>query len=228
MKEDMAQRRIEKTFRSRKRKAFSRARHIAEVSQDIPLADIRIPCIKEEQKHKAFSAFDTANAQLSYALCQVCHQIRLGWKVVGITFGLIQLMCCNKCKSLRLSDLKSPQQWLPTWKDSSNIIHYEVPPQLAILREGEKLLIQKLNVYVPVYHLYKGQTASKGHCAAFKQDINSIADKLPRLPEEVEFVQVIKKYKDSNGDAGEKQFVIRKISGVGCTKMAQATQQAIP
>ena len=72
------------------------------------------------------------------------------------------------------------------------------------------MLIQRLSVYVPVYHLYKGQTACKGHCAAFQQDISSIVNELPRLPEDVEFVQVIKKYKDSKGDLGEKQFVIRK------------------
>ena len=119
-------------------------------------------------------------------------------------------MCCNKCKNLKKVDLECNHQWLPTWKDSNNKIHYEVPKELAVLREGEKLLIQRLSVYVPVYHLYKGQTASKGHCAAFKQDINTIADRLPRLPEKVEFVQIIKKYRDSNGDAGEKQFVIRK------------------
>ena len=141
MKEEMAQRKIKKTFDSRKRKAVSRASPIAEVSQDIPLADICIPCITEEQKHKAFSGFDKANTQLVYSHCQICHQIRLDWKVVPVTFDRKRLMCCNKCKSLNNAEMQSPQQWLPTWKDSNNEIHYEVPPQLAVLREVEKLLI---------------------------------------------------------------------------------------
>ena len=108
------------------------------------------------------------------------------------------------------TDVQYLQKCLPTWIDKRHKIHYDVPEQLSCLREGEKLLIQRLSVYVPVYHLYKGQTACKGHCAAFQQDISSIVNELPRLPEDVEFVQVIKKYKDSKGDLGEKQFVIRK------------------
>ena len=213
---------MEATLKARRRKENSRARH-NEVATEVELQmeEVRerqnalgsaedqdtvllIPSFSKEQLHKAFTAFDKANTQLVYSHCQVCHQIRLDWKVVCITFGQQRLMCCNKCKNLTKADMKSPQQWLPTWKDNNNKIHYEIPRELAMLREGEKLLIQKLNVYVPVYHIYKGQTASKGHCAAFKQDINTIADRLPRLPKEVEFVQVIKKYRDSNGDAGEK------------------------
>ena len=210
MKENMEQRKLEATFKARKWKQDSRARQSRIVSQQLPVTNIEIPNISVEEKQRAFSAFDKANAQLVYSQCHVCHQIRLDWKVVPITFDKKRLMCCNKCKNLKKVDLECNHQWLPTWKDSNNKIHYEVPKELAVLREGEKLLIQRLSVYVPVYHLYKGQTASKGHCAAFKQDINTIADRLPRLPEEVEFVQIIKKYRDSNGDAGEKQFVIRK------------------
>ena len=116
----------------------------ARARQNVLLAEVptlQIPCIRKQHLKQAIVAFEKANAQLEYLHCQVCHQIRLDWKVVPITFDRKRIMCCNKCKNLKQVDMNNHQQWLPTWKDCNNNIHYEVPPQLAVLREREKLLI---------------------------------------------------------------------------------------
>ena len=78
------------------------------------------------------------------------------------------------------------------------------------LKEGKKILIQRINVYVPVHHLFKGQTGCKRHTAAFQQDISRVINVLPNLPDNIQFVQVIKKFKDEHGDIEENSFVIRK------------------
>ena len=172
--------------------------------------EIKIPEITKAEFNKQAAAFDDANSNLSYGYCQACKQVRLGMKTMTVTFEKDTLHCCGSCKFLSWEDIEQQRKLLPTWMDKSGEVQYHIPEKLSHLREGEKLLIQRLNVYVPVYHLYMGQTATKGHCAAFRQDLGSISNILPRLPREVKFVQVIKKYKDKNGDIGEKHFVIRR------------------
>ena len=172
---------------------------------------LHVPSISDDELKDAFKQFDDANTKLCYQRCEVCHQVRLDWKLMRVNHGTIGLNCCTKCCTMNWETIQFLQKTLPTWTDpKTKKMQYHVPPELANLREGEKLLIQRLSVYVPVHHLKMGQTACKGHCAAFRQDISSIVNILPRLPEEVNFVQVIKKYKDRKGDIGEKQFVIRK------------------
>ena len=78
------------------------------------------------------------------------------------------------------------------------------------LREGKKLLIQRINFYVPVHNLFKGQTGCKGHSAAFRQNILRVINFLLNLPDNLQFVQVIKKFKDEHGDVRENYFFIRK------------------
>ena len=104
----------------------------------------------------------------------------------------------------------NPKKCLPVWFDSNNKIQFQLPSELLGLREGKKLLIQRINVYVPVHHLFKGKTGCKGYTAAFQQDISKVFNFLPNLPDNVQFLQVIKKFKDKHGDIGEKSFVIRK------------------
>ena len=175
------------------------------------LVHLEIPAISPEQLKHAFKEFDNANAQLHYRRCEACHQVRLDWKLTRINHQIESINCCRKCCKLSLTDIRFLQKTLPTWIDpKTKKPQYHVPHQLAILREGEKLIIQRLSVYVPVHHLRMGQTACKGHSAAFRQDIGSIALILPRLPNEVDYVKVIKMYKDRKGDIGTKQFVIRK------------------
>ena len=86
---------------------------------------------------------------------------------------------------------------LPIWFDVNGKKHFELPEKLKDLTEEEKLLIQIINVYVPVHHLFKKQTGCKGHSTAFRQDITKVASILPNLAEDVVYVQVIKKFKNA-------------------------------
>ena len=81
------------------------------------------------------------------------------------------------------------------WFDVNGKKYFELPEELKDLTEREKLLIQIINVCVPMHHLFKGQTGCKGHSAAFRQDISKDAGILTNLAEDVVYVQVIKKLK---------------------------------
>ena len=84
---------------------------------------------------------------------------------------------------------------LPVWYDEAGQVQYHVPPQLSCLREGEKLLIQQVAVYVPLHHLMYGQIGCRGHIVSFPQNISSVCKTLPRLPSNVSTVRVIKRFK---------------------------------
>ena len=64
---------------------------------------------------------------------------------------------------------------------------------------------------MPVHHLFKGQTGCKGHSAAFRQDITKVASILPNLAEDVVYVQVIKKFKNTKEDYGKKKFIGTRV-----------------
>ena len=130
-------------------------------------------------------------------------------KVESYTIDGNQFDLCSSCKTNR-EKVPESQNNLPLWFDSNNKIQFQLPEELLGLREGKKLLIQRINAYVPVHHLFKGQTGCKGHTAAFQQDILRVINVLTNLPDNIQFAQVIKKFKDEHGDIGEKSFVVRK------------------
>ena len=99
---------------------------------------------------------------------------------------------------------------LPVWYNEEQVIQYNVPPELSCLREGEKLLIQQVSVYVPLHHLMYGQIGCRGHIVSFPQDVSAVCTTLPRLPEQVELIRVIKRFKKSDGEISSKSFRIRK------------------
>ena len=99
----------------------------------------------------------------------------------------------------------------PTWTeklDTEDRIHYDVPEVLKILREGEKLLIQQVSVYVPLHHLSYGQLGAKGHIVSFPQDISEVCSVLPRLPKDVSTIKVVKYFKLPEGEIESKSFSI--------------------
>ena len=94
--------------------------------------------------------------------------------------------------------------------DKKGNLQIHLPIQLKGLQEGEKLLIQQVSAYVPLLHLQDGQIGSKGHVCSFVQDISTVCTVLPRLPNDVQFVKVCKKYLQEGGTTASKMFVIRK------------------
>lgn len=103
------------------------------------------------------------------------------------------------------------QTVLPVWTDDNNIVRYDLPQELQGLRDGEKLLISPYLVYVPLYHLRKGQLASQGHVCCFPQDVASLCVTLPRLPQDTHLIKVIRQYNyDDRESQGTKIFSIRR------------------
>jgi Helitron helicase-like domain at N-terminus len=113
------------------------------------------------------------------------------------------------CKDCKANKTKKEDVLLPVWY-KQGIAQYHVPPELSELREGEKLLIQQVSVFVPLHHLKFGQVGTRGHVISFSQDLSSLCKTLPRLPDNVETVRVIKRFKKECGEIGTKTFSIRK------------------
>ena len=105
MREEQARRKLKQNETSRIRMTNARARQNVLSTEQVQIPTLQIPCISEQHLQQAIVAFEKANAQLAYLHCQVCHQIRLDWKVVPITFDRKRLMCCNKCKNLKQVDM---------------------------------------------------------------------------------------------------------------------------
>ena len=128
-------------------------------------------------------------------------------------------MCCGECRgkhkwSFKNSDLH------PIWYKNNEPQLY-IPTELSDLREGEKLLIQMVSVYIPLYHLKYGMTGVQGHVCSFPQDIKTICYILPRLPSDVQIVKIVRKFKSANNETGSKTFSIRKDKVLNALKWLQ-------
>ena len=154
----------------------------------------------------AVQEFECKCQALSHFCCQCCQ-------MTGITINPSQkngTLCttCHSNKRRKENKIKD----LPIWFDKDCIVQYHLPKELQNLREGEKLLIQQVSAYVPLLHLKDGQIGSRGHVCSFVQDISSICTVLPRLPNDVHFIKVVKKYLQEGGEVASKMFTIRKTS----------------
>lgn len=152
---------------------------------------------------KAILEFETACANIKHQKCKICRR-------VGLHLGVNKHDICQFCVRKKVGSINTPYN-LPIWKDINGIIHYEVPEELKGLRIGEQMMIQKLSLYVPIQYLRFGQLCCTGHVCAFPQDIQSVCNILPRLPDQITRVQVIKKFVIGNtAESATKSFVIRK------------------
>jgi len=61
---------------------------------------------------------------------------------------------------------------------------------------------------------------------SFPQRIDEIVTELPRVPEKVNVVRMVRSFKKGpNGEVKTKDISCQKKGGVGCTEMAGETQQ---
>src|SRR5688572_10961694 len=153
---------------------------------------------------EAVQLFESKCQSLSHFYCQSCQMtaINLSPSSKGNTL-------CTTCQASHATK-ESMNKELPVWHDKEGMAQYHLPDQLNRLREGEKLLIQQVAAYVTLLHLKDGQIGSKGHVCSFVQDISSICTVLPRLPDDVQFVKIVKKYLQEGGEIASKTFTIRK------------------
>ena len=148
--------------------------------------------------------FESKCQDISPFYCQCCQMIGIAIKPSHKNESL-----CTTCQANKAWNENKIKD-LPIWFDKHGIVQYHLPKELQNLREGEKLLIQQVSAYVPLLHLKDGQIGSKGHVCSFVQDISSICTVLPRLPNDVHFIKVVKKYIQDGGEVASKMFTIRK------------------
>ena len=116
------------------------------------------------------------------------------------------LTCHDKLKKTK----NNYNPLLPTWIDDNGNTRYDLPSQLLDLREAEKLLICQYLPYIPLLHLKKGQMGMRGHVCCFLQDLEIFCETLPHLPSDINFVRVIKSFKDADGELIKQCFVVRR------------------
>ena len=112
--------------------------------------------------------FESKCQGLKHFCCQNCQ-------MTGISIKQSQRngSICTTCQALHASK-EEMEKDLPVWYDKEDIVHYDLPPELECLQEGEKLLIQQVAAYVPLLHLKDGQIGSRGHVCSFVQDISHV------------------------------------------------------
>jgi hypothetical protein len=137
--------------------------------------------------------------------CTCCRQRRLGIRV-GVN-GFCQF-CQNEGRGFHKysQDNKS----IPVWHDVKGRPHYELPVVLKDLTLTEKMLIQRISPFVPVIHIKNGTIGSRGHVVSFLQDITEICNVLPKLPEDITVVKVIRTQVTSAGEMISKAFTVRR------------------
>ena len=122
-----------------------------------------------QQKNKLYdecvSAYETKLKRLTHRHCEICHSVSLN---ISVSSNIYSTFVCSVCKDGKLNDNKVRHS-LPTWIDDNGTVQYKLPTELSTLREGEKLLIAQISVYIPLFHLKAGQLGSKGHVCSFPQ-----------------------------------------------------------
>ena len=81
-----------------------------------------------------------------------------------------------------------------------------VPKELQGLTQIEEMLIAHAFPVISVYTKPGGQRAYKGHCINFPQDIQELADTLPRYPKELPIMVITVKGKDNTS----KDLIVRR------------------
>ena len=130
--------------------------------------------------------FEKLCQQMHHNCCDCCQRVSLNLKTHMIDGKEV----CHNCLFKAKNDLPFS---LPIWIDETETPRNDLPDELKYLRECEKLLIQQIAVVVPLLHLKIGQIGSKGHCCSFMQDIREICSILPRMPENIRLIKIIKK-----------------------------------
>ena len=143
---------------------------------------------------KAAKEFDVLCTTMEHMHCCYCHTVSLRYDVTkGKKVG--DFFICEECTGRKK---KIDESSLPVWYSKEKVAQYHVPIELSRLREGEKLLIQQVSVFVPLHHIKFGQLATQGHVVSFPQDLESLCQTLPCIPDDVNLVRVVKKFKILN------------------------------
>lgn len=158
--------------------------------------------LRHPDAHKQNIEFERLNGCMRHERCSVCRQVSTSLEV---------LQTYHMCRSCRAQVLKSADYipgWLPTWVDSHGYKQFVVPDCLRVLREGEKLLIQRVSTYVPLRYLKGGAHGSRGHVCCFPKKISDFVNELPR--KNVEAIKIIRRVVSDEKTIQDSTFMIRK------------------
>jgi hypothetical protein len=139
-----------------------------------------------EEKKVIIKDFEGLMRQTKHKHCKCCHKIKIKHdiRMDGI---------CMACHKLGDQDYFIKHNGLPIWYengDKNNMPQFYVPNELKNLSMAEKMLIQKVSPFVPMQHIKNGIMGLKGHVCAFEQDINELAQKLPRRKEDFDMIRI--------------------------------------
>lgn len=96
--------------------------------------------------------FEKMNQRLTHKKCNSCRSVSICLNVKKPS-KTSNVQFCSVCQKYGFSKDEEHPEWLPTWTDSNGTRRFDLPNELKDLREGEKLLIQKVAPYVPIHHL---------------------------------------------------------------------------
>jgi hypothetical protein len=153
---------------------------------------------------KQTKEFEKLCKAMHHKSCECCLRVSLNLE----THMINGVEVCKKCLFTGENNLPFS---LPVWTDDDGSIRHDLPPELKYLRECEKLLIQQIAVVVPLLHLKIGQIGSKGHCCSFMQDIREICNILPRMPENIRLIKIIKNKISGSNEIQTKAFKVRRL-----------------
>jgi hypothetical protein len=163
-------------------------------------------CYDEESCQEILLDFERKVSDIKHVFCSSCMCVSQKLELVSLSDGS---KVCKQCRH-RKTNMKDQMTTHPVWLNKDGVAQYELPKELQDLREAEKLLISMVSVYIPLQHLYKGQLGCHGHVCCFCQEIGEVCMKLPRMPDAVEVIRVVRKFVLDGGEIGVKTFSVRK------------------
>lgn len=118
---------------------------------------------------------------------------------------------------------------LPTWTDDGGKEQMDLSGKTCDLQLGEKPLIQRASLHMPLLCLKHGQSGCDGHVFGFLQDTTETCNILPQKPNSAVFVWIQKARK--NAETGEevmKIFAIRWQKVIDGLVWSKNTTQNVP
>ena len=129
---------------------------------------------------------------INHGLCKAC-------RCVSLRISERTNLCGNCSSNRRTDEYFLSRDMLPIWyKD--NLPQFHIPNVLASLTYAEKMLIQRLSPFIPLVHIKNGVHGLSGHVCAFEQDVDGIANVLPRRADDVIMLKVLKTIRAEIGD----------------------------
>lgn len=157
--------------------------------------------------------FEFRNTNLTYMECCSCMSQTMipcgemsGKNVSGRKHKCSE---CSKQKKFTRNYFLE-QNMLPVWYDEHGVVQYYIPKELQDLTFGEKLLIQKNSILIPVVHISKGRIGIKGHTVMFRKNLMDVCNILPRMS--LEMIDVMREVTLSEDGVSfrQKTFKIRR------------------